>query len=180
MKDRKLAVRYARALLSVLTEPAEAQSADQFLQGLSQAWDTTPAFRAILLDPAYSQQERSDALLGMAKAAGLSDRIQNFLRTLIENNRAGSISSIAQVYHEELEARMGIVPAEITTAAPMDESMRQQAQRSVQQATGHQVRLTCKVDADLLGGAITRVGTTIYDGSLRTQLDQLRHQMIQE
>lgn len=180
MKDRKLAVRYARALLSVLTEDQEAKAADDFLQGLARGWDEIPAFKEMMLNPVYSQENRKQALLGMAEQAGLTDRMKNFMSTLVENKRTASICSIAQVYHEELEARMGIVPAEITTATPLDDAMRQRAQQSVQKATGRQVRLTCKVDASLLGGAVTKIGSTIYDGSLRTQLEQLRLQMIQE
>ena len=180
MKDRKIAVRYARALLSVLTDKAEAQAADDFLQGLARAWDEIPAFQQMMLNPVYTPENRKQALLGMAQQAGLSGRMQNFLSILVENKRTTAICSIAQVYHEELEARMGIVPAEITTASPLDDAMRQRAQQSVQKATGRQVRLTCKVDGSLLGGAVTKVGSTIYDGSLRTQLEQLRLQMIQE
>lgn len=180
MKDRKLAVRYARALLSVLTDPSEASSADAFLQATARAWDDTPAFRRLLLDPAYSNDERRRALLGMAERAGSPAALRNFLRTVVDNGRAAVLPSIARVYHEALEERMGIVPAVLTSATPLDAAARERAKQAMQRTTGREVRLSYEVDPSLLGGAVTRVGSTIYDGSLRTQLRQLRCEMTQE
>ena len=111
---------------------------------------------------------------------GLPDELGNFLTTLVDNNRAGSLPSIAAVYHEMREESMGIVPAEITTARPMSDDLQARARATVERLTGRTVRLTCKVDQELLGGAVTQIGSTVYDGSLRTQLSTLRRKMVQE
>ena len=78
------------------------------------------------------------------------------------------------------EEALGIAPAEITTATPLTDDQRQRAESAIQKLTGLDVRLTCKVEPEMIGGAVTRIGSTIYDGSLRTQLQQLRRRMAEE
>ena len=94
--------------------------------------------------------------------------------------RVGTLPSIAQVFHELREEKLGIVPAQVTTAQPLTEEMLTRTKQALQQLTGRRVRLETRVDPELLGGAVTRIGSTIYDGSLRSQLARLRREMIQE
>jgi F-type H+-transporting ATPase subunit delta len=180
MRDRKLAVRYARALLSALPDPAQAEATDDFLLGLGATMDESPKFRDIMLDPAFSAAERKEVLGRMVAAAGVPDRVGNFLSTLIDHRRAGSLPSIAQLFHELREESQGIVPAEIATATPLSPDLQERARGAVESKTGRRVRLECRVDPTLLGGAVTRVGSVVYDGSLRTQLDRLRRRMAEE
>jgi F-type H+-transporting ATPase subunit delta len=180
MKDRKLAARYARALLSALSDPAHAESADRFLINLAEAMESSPPFRAVMLDPAVSRADRIKVLESLAARAGQGTQVRNFLRTLVENQRAGSIPSIAAVFHEVREEAAGIIPAEITTAFPLPSDLQERARQAIQKMTGGTVRLDCKVDEDLVGGAVTRIGGTVFDGSLKTQLGQLHKRMVQE
>ena len=180
MKDRKLAVRYARALLSAFPDPAKSEAADTFLMALRQAMTDSADLRAMLVDPAVPRATRIELLRRMVEQSGLPNELGNFLATLVDNNRTAALPSIAEVFHELREEAMGVVPAEITTAEPLGEELRQRARESMEKLTGRQVRLTCKVDAALLGGAVTRIGSTVYDGSLRNQLTRLRRRMSQE
>jgi len=180
MKDRKLAARYARALLSTLTDPADAAKADAFLTGIADAIEASPAFHRFLHDPSFSRDDRRSVLLQLAEQKGQPVHVANFLAILVNHQRLGVLPSIARVFHEEREAAEGIVPAEITTAEPMSDEMRDRARAALTRLTGREVRLDCKVDPAVLGGAVTRIGSTVYDGSLRTQLQQLRRDMIQE
>ena len=180
MRDRRLAVRYAKALLSVFSDPAEAEAADGFLGSLSAAMEQSPELRAILLDPAVPRAQRQQALQALAEAKNMPKSVGNFLATLVDHNRTAAIPTIAEVYHEEREKALGIVPAEITTATPLSEDQRSKAEQAIRKLTGSKVRLACRVDPDLIGGAVTRIGSTVYDGSLRNQLSQLRRQMVQE
>ena len=179
MKDRKVAARYARALLSAISAPDEAESVDRFLTGLGDAM-RQPDFRDMMLDPALSRSARKSALADLAQRAGHDHRVTNFLSTLIDNNRFGCLPSIAAVFHEERERAQGIVPAEISTAVPLTDEMKQRARVALEKLTGQKIRLTSRVEPKLIGGAVTRVGSTVYDGSLRTQLTQLRRKMAQE
>ncbi len=180
MKDRRLAVRYARALLAALPDPQTAKSADEFLATLSQGIETSDEVRILMLDPAIPRGQRTAALRELASNQGQPTAVSNFLATLVENNRTAVVPTIAAVYHEELEKREGIVPAEITTATPMSDDLRDRARQALEKVTGRSVELTCRVEPSLIGGAVTRVGSKVYDGSLRTQLSRLRRAMTQE
>jgi F-type H+-transporting ATPase subunit delta len=136
--------------------------------------------RDILLDPAYSRTSRKAVLHTMADERGLPRQVHNFLSTIIDHNRADALPAIAEVFHEEREKAMGVVPAEITTAAPLDGPLKERAQGTIEKMTGKKVRLTCQVEPGLLGGAVTKIGSKVYDGSLKCQLDKLRRRMSQE
>lgn len=177
MKDRKLAFRYARALLAILHDPAAATAADGFLTGLARAVETDPALRSAMLDPATPRAARKQALRALVRQRGLPDELGRFLCTLVDNNRIPALDSIAEVFHDELGSRMGIVPAHMTTATPLSGAMQDRARAAFERLTGSKVRLTCDVETGLIGGAITRIGSKVYDGSLRSQLQQLRRKM---
>ena len=180
MRDRKVAARYAKALLAALPDDQEAEKIDEFLAALRKGMEDSDDFRALMLDPAVPNGVRLEVLVALAEQNGASEQLKNFLHTIVKNKRTGSIESIATVYHEEREAAAGIVPATITTAVPLTEEMKNRAQAALERATGKKVRLTSTIDPALLGGAVTRLGSTVLDGSLRSQLDKLRDKMMQE
>jgi F-type H+-transporting ATPase subunit delta len=180
MKDRKLAVRYARALFAAFPDPTQNEPISSFLINVGKTLDGDRALRDRMLDPAIPRVKRTAALTSLAKQSGLPQGVSNFLTTIVNNNRLVALPSIAAVFEEMREEALGIVPAEITTAGPLTDQERQRAQSAVQKLTGRQVRLTCKVEPDMIGGAVTRIGSTIYDGSLRTQLSKLKRRMAEE
>jgi len=180
MKDRKLATRYARALLASLSDESVAERADDFLNALRAAVEESADLRGLLFDPAVPRTTRKSVLRSLAEQAGMSHKVGNFLATVIDHNRASALASIAEVFHEEREKRIGVVPAEITTAWPLTEELKQRTLEALERMTGRKVRLTAQIEPELIGGAVTRIGSEVYDGSLRTQLAQLRRRMMQE
>lgn len=177
MRDRKLASRYARALLGAVREPQEREAVDGFLQTLAQAIDLSDDLRASLFDPAVPRPSRVESLRTLATTARMPETIANFLAMLVERNRLTVLTSIAQVFHELREREAGIVPAEVTTATPLSTELRERVQAALEKASGTRVRLVCTVQPSILGGATARVGSYVYDGSLRTQLARLRKKM---
>jgi F-type H+-transporting ATPase subunit delta len=180
MKDRKLATRYARALLASLSDAHTAEQADRFLTAIREALEESAEFRDLLYDPAVPTGTRRRLLRTLAERAEMPTQVANFMATIIDHNRASSIPSIAEVFHEEREAAAGVVPAEITTAWPLTDDLKERTMRALEQMTGRKIQLTSNIDPTLLGGAVTKVGSTVYDGSLKTQLEQLRRKMTQE
>ena len=180
MKDRKVAVRYARALFAAFPDPTVNEPIAQLLRNIADTFESDRALRDRMLDPAIPRATRKKALTSLARHAELPQGVSNFLNTLVDNYRIASIPSIATVFEEMREEAMGIVPAEITTAAPLNEEQQQRARAAVQKLTGRKVRLTCTVEPAMIGGAVTRIGSTIYDGSLQTQLTRLRRRMAEE
>jgi F-type H+-transporting ATPase subunit delta len=180
MKDRKLALRYARALLAAMPDQSEAEGASQFLDAVREGMEATPMFREMMVDPAVTRSRRQAILGELAERAGAPTILRNFLSTLVDNNRTGEIPAIAEVFQAELERRTGIVPAQVTTATAMDPELAERTRAVLEKVTGKNVRLAFDVDPRLIGGAITRVGSMVYDGSVRTQLTRLRREMTQE
>ena len=180
MKDRQLASRYARALLESLPNKDVAENVDEFLGSLGEALEESREFRDLLYDPAVPKAARESVLRSLAEQAGMTVQVANFLSTLVSHNRTTSLPSIAKVFHEAREAAIGVVPADITTARPLADDLKERTLRTLEQITGRKVRLTAQVDPGILGGAVTTIGSTVYDGSLRTQLAQLRRKMTQE
>jgi F-type H+-transporting ATPase subunit delta len=119
-------------------------------------------------------------LADLAAAHGVPAEVGRFLGILLDNGRLPLLRTIAAVFREEREAGSGIVKATITSAQPLNPELRLQAERSIARLTGRKVRLEEQVDGSLLGGAVTRVGSMVYDGSLRTQLERLKRRMSQE
>lgn len=180
MKDRKLAVRYARALLAALPDPAVASATDQFLTALAHEMEQSDKFRDLMLDPAFSDSERRPLLRRLVDESRLPGEVGNFMAMLVDNRRLASLGSVARLFRELREESQGIVPAEIATATPLGADQQQRARTVIERLTGRGVRLTCRVDPALIGGAVTRIGSVVYDGSLRTQLARLRRRMAEE
>lgn len=180
MRDRKLATRYARALLDSLTDETEAEQADGFLAALRAALEGSADLRGLLFDPAVPRGTRKEVLRALAEQNHMPAQVGNFLATVIDHNRTAALPAIAEVFHERREARIGVVPAEIATAWPLSEDLQRRTLQALERMTGRKVRLTARVVPELIGGAVTRIGSEVHDGSLRTQLALLRRRMIEE
>jgi F-type H+-transporting ATPase subunit delta len=167
-------------LLASLSDTRAAEDADRFLAVIRESIDESAEFRGLLFDPAVPRTTRKNVLRKLATDAGMPPEVGNFMATVVDHNRTTSLPSIAEVYHEVREQAAGIVPAEITTARPLADDLKERTLRALEQITGRKVRLTANVDPEILGGAVTQVGSTVYDGSLRSQLDRLRRKMSQE
>lgn len=180
MTDRKLATRYAKALLASLPDPSRAAETDAFLTAFADHLDGSKALRDVLLNPAHPRSARRRALADLAAVHGVPAEVGRFLGILLDNGRLRLLATIAAVFREEREAGSGIVEATITSARPLTPELRRQAEDSIARLSGKKVRLEEHVDGSLLGGAVTRVGSMLYDGSLKTQLERLRRRMSQE
>ena len=117
MKDRKLASRYARALLAAVREPEAREQTDAFLASLGRAFDASSDLRDVMLDPAVPRDSRRRVLRSIAESRHHTKAVLNFLDMLVDNNRVVALPAIAVVFHEELERAQGVVSAEMTTAA---------------------------------------------------------------
>lgn len=180
MKDRKLALRYARALLAALPSGSDSAAVDGFLGALGEALAATPELHDALLNPAVPRTARKQILHGLAQGRGLPPQVGHFLSVILDNGRVRSLPAIAAAFREVRESAAGVVPATLTTAAPLSADLERRAAAALERLTGRKVRLETKVDPSLIGGAVTQIGSTLYDGSLRTHLIRLRRNMTQE
>ena len=180
MRDRKLATRYARALLGALATPAEQNLADEFLTALANSVTQNAELRGFFLDPANPTSAKKTLLTNLCAARNIPDRVKTFLEMIVDNARLANLPSIAEVYHLEREAGQGTVSATLTAAAPLTPELKARATVALEKLSGRRVNLTIEVDPGLLGGAMAKVGSMVYDGSLKTQLARLRRTMGEE
>jgi F-type H+-transporting ATPase subunit delta len=180
MKDRKLAARYARALIGALPDAASRDRTDSFLTALSVAESRSAELRAVLLDPAVASAAKTAVLTSLAEQHGAGAEVVRFLATLVTHGRLSSLASIAEVFHEQRLSGQGIVTATLTAAVPLADDLTARAAAALEKLSGRKVQLRVEVDPALLGGATARVGSMVYDGSLKTQLARLRSRLGEE
>jgi len=180
MRDRKLATRYARALLGALPDVASQNLADEFLTALADSLKTNADLRGFFLDPANSLRAKKSLLEGLCAARGIPDRVKTFLGMVVDNGRLANLTSIAEVFHREREAGQGTISATLTAALPLTPELQARAKTALEKLSGRTVNLKVAIDPGLLGGAVTQIGSMVYDGSLKTQLARLRRTMGEE
>jgi F-type H+-transporting ATPase subunit delta len=173
------ASRYAKALLDVLY-PSKAEKGreqlSQFTAVLSQQTDA----RLVLENPTIATERRRDLLNKIGDALALEPPVQNFLGLLIDRNRLDLLDEISSTYGTLLDERVGVVKARVTSALELDSKQKDQVVTRLEAITGKKVRMEVLVDPSLIGGLIAQVGSTIYDGSIRQQLETFRNGLTQD
>jgi len=180
MRDRKLATRYARALLGALATTAEQNLADEFLSALANSMRTNQELRGFFLDPASPASAKKSVLESLCASRQVPDRVKTFLGMIVDNARLANLPSIAEVFHLERESSQGMVSATLTSAAALTPELTVRAATALEKLSGRKVNLTIEIDPGLLGGVVAQVGSMVYDGSLKTQLARLRRTMGEE
>ena len=173
------ATRYAKALLDVLYPNRAEMGREQLLKFasvLSQQGDA----RLVLENPTVSPERRKELLNKIGDALTLDAPIRNFLGLLVERNRLDLTDEIASTYETLLDERLGVVKARITSALELDSRQREEVAARLQTLTGKKVRMEVSVDPSLIGGLVAQVGSTIYDGSIRQQLQTFRNSLTQD
>ena len=174
MKAGGAAQRYAKALFGLAQDDRRHREVRTELEGLHSLFTESRELRDALLTPLHPASERKAALREIATRAGVSPLVRNFVSYLIDQRRLIDFSSIVEAYRELADDAEGLVTARVVTASPLDERRQDRLRRALSARTGQEVRLQIEIDESLIGGAIAQIGDLVFDGSLRTQLGQLR------
>lgn len=168
--------RYADALMeSVANHSPEAQaSAAEELGRLSTTVEEVFDLKNALENPSYSSEERRRVLDAVMEQLEVSDRIQNFARLIVDRGRASELKAIAATFSGLLDERAGRVKAHVSSAQPLSDGDAQQIREALEQRIGKNVDIELSVNPELIGGIRAQVGTIVYDGSIRAQLDRLK------
>jgi F-type H+-transporting ATPase subunit delta len=173
------AARYARALADVVLEaklnPAEVL---QQLEDFTATFAGSKELREVLLNPSLPTAKRVAILDAVNRRIGCGPKVRNFLAVLISRERLASLSEIVEEYRLEMNRRLDISDAEILTARPLQDQERAKIEKEVAELAGTRVKATFLEDKSLIGGAIVRIGSTIYDGSVRGRLERLRERLV--
>ena len=178
MTSRTAAARYARALLDVATKESAdldkiAADLDEFAGLLKQQ----PALARALLNPAVPAPRKKAAVGEIVKMARPAVPVGKLLVLLAENDRLILLPDLVNAYHEMLMDRQNVVRAEVISAEPLTSDRADAIEQRIATVTGKRVRMVTKVDKALLGGVVARVGSTVYDASLATQLRKIRERL---
>jgi F-type H+-transporting ATPase subunit delta len=168
--------RYARALADVVTggKMAGAELVEDQLKGFLDCLQESADLKNVLTSPAVKPKQKKSLVETLGAKLGFSAIARNFLFVLVDHKRIALLHEILPLYRMEMDDRQGMVQADVTSAAPLGPAERASLEAAVAKRTGKKVRATYQVDPALIGGAITRLGSTIYDGSVREQLQILR------
>lgn len=178
MTNRAAARRYARALFDVVLKQGDPQQAAEDVAAFSGIVTGTPALHRVLVNPGIPPARKRaavEALLG--KAGAVVPAVSNLLLLLAERDRLALLPEVVVAYRERLLQHQQIVQAEVTTAVPLPDDRRAALEQGLARVTGQRVTLTTRVDPAIIGGAVTRVGSTVYDGSIVRQLERLRERL---
>ena len=181
-----VSLRYARALVDALLgqrpglPPTAAEAIPNQLEAFHSLLEENAELRILFSTPAISAAKKRTVLDALASRLGWEPLTRNFLTVVIQHDRMNLLGEIAAAFRTLLEERLGITVAAITTARPLDEAEKQELESALRVRTGRQVRLSFSLDSGLIGGVTARVGSTIYDGSVRGQLDRLRTGLMAE
>jgi len=178
MSVETISRRYATALADVVTESGETDTVRAELKTWQQIMATSSELQSAFRNPAIAHANKEKVLEGLLDKVKPSKTTSNFLRVLLRNSRLTELAAINERFESVLEERSGHIAAEVTSARELSPAQQSELKTNLEKLTGKNVKLNFATDPNLIGGVVTRIGSTVYDGSVRTQLENLKEEMI--
>jgi F-type H+-transporting ATPase subunit delta len=173
-----IASRYARALVDVILEQKiDGDTARQQLKAIAAAVHESVELRKVWESPAISSEQKRAVLDAITQQIGVLKPIRNFIAVLIDHRRIAMLDDMVRQFEVELDAQLGFTEAQISSARPLAANEKRELEGRVERLTGKKVRAHYLSQPELLGGVLVRVGSTIYDGSVRGQLEKMRQEL---
>lgn len=173
MSLQTVARRYAQALADVVIERREEREVQNEIQGWASMIDGNPQLKEVFANPTVAYEQKQTVLEELISRTRVMGTTASFLRVLLRNQRLAQLPEIAARFSQVLDERGGVVAAEITTARPIPEELKNTLHETLASATGRTVRLTFATDENIIGGFVARIGSTIFDGSVDNHLERL-------
>jgi F-type H+-transporting ATPase subunit delta len=183
MTASAVATRYAEALADVVTASGSALPPRDALSQLSafhQALASSPELFHVLTSPAVLASRKKAAVGRIADLLGMAKICRNFLFVLIDHRRIPALGEILQTFELVLDERLGFARAEVSSARELTEAQRSTLNQTLERLAGKRIRMRFAVDPSLIGGVVARIGSTVYDGSVRGQLSALERRLSAE
>jgi F-type H+-transporting ATPase subunit delta len=170
--------RYAQAFLDVVTDAKlDAAAIEGQLTDFLATWNGSSELREVFINPAVPAVQKVAFLDTLNKKLMLRKELRNLLAVLINNDRIGQVDEVAAAYRKLLQEQLGIRQAEILTARELSAAEREALMTEVGKLAGAKIDASFKLDAAILGGTVVRIGSTVYDGSVRGRLDRLKEEL---
>jgi F-type H+-transporting ATPase subunit delta len=172
-----LARRYAKALFEIGNAQHNIEHVGADIKAIAAALKESTELASVLSSPAIRRSERRKVVDAIVARIGVRPVVKNFVELLLDHERFNALPAIARELDAMIEAKAGRVRAEVTSAKPLDPAQLSQITAALEKLSGKKVTIAKREDPELLGGVVAKVGDVVYDGSLRTQLAQLRDQL---
>lgn len=169
-----IAARYAGAFFELALEGDALAAAERDLKALRSAIDASADLRAFLKSPLYDADDQARAIDAIAAKLDLSPLTRNVLGVAASNRRLFALGAILAAFFARLAEHRGEVSAEATSAAPLDKEQETRLRAEIESIMQRAVNLSTRVDAELLGGLVVKIGSTMFDSSLKTKLARLK------
>jgi F-type H+-transporting ATPase subunit delta len=167
--------RYASAFADVVADARlDAAAIDRQFSDFLATWEGSAELRTLFVNPAIPATQKIEILDKLNAKLGLQKELRNLLAVLISNNRIDHVVEVAAAYRRILQQQSGIRPAEIVTARVLSADERSALVAQLAKVAGAKLDPSFKLDSSILGGAVVRIGSTVYDGSVRGRLDRLK------
>jgi F-type H+-transporting ATPase subunit delta len=167
--------RYASAFADVVTDARlDSAAIDRQFSDFLATWEGSAELRTLFVNPAIPATQKIEILDKLNAKLGLQKELRNLLAVLISNNRIDHVVEVAAAYRRILQQQSGIRPAEIVTARVLSADERSALVAQLAKVAGAKLDPSFKLDSSILGGAVVRIGSTVYDGSVRGRLDRLK------
>jgi len=178
MSNETVSRRYATALADVVIKTGEVEGVKGELKIWEQMLTGNSELENAFRNPAIAHANKEKVLESLLERMRPSKTTSNFLRVLLRNGRLVDLTSINDRFAVVLEERSGSVVASVLSARELSDSQRNELKANLERITGKQIKLDFNIDPNLIGGVVTRVGSTIYDSSVKTQLENLKEELI--
>ena len=179
MSMRASAARYARALLDVAIKESDPERAEQELAAFVGLVQQHSDLQRALADPVVSAADKRAVVGQVLARLQPTSPVGKLLLLLASRGRLALLPDLLDVYRERLRELRNVVQAEVTTAVPLTPERTAELQQRLAQMTGRVVTMTTKVDESIIGGVVTRIGSTVYDGSVAGQLAKVKDRLAQ-
>ena len=177
MSVQTVARRYASALADVVLERGEAREVQEELAAWEEMFAASPVLPEVFRNPTIALDKKRAVLNKLIDRAKPKPTTTNFLKVLLQNQRLTDLGEINQKFEEILDLRAGMVAATVTTARTVAENAQHDLHARLLSVTGKKVRINFMTDPELIGGLVTRIGSTVYDGSVRNHLQLIKEKM---
>jgi len=171
--------RYAQAFADVVTSAGlNTVEIDAQLNDFLVTWNGSAELQTFFANPAIPAAEKVGFLDKLNEKLGLARQLRNLLAVLIDNGRIGGVVDVTAAYRRILQEQLGIRQAEIVTARTLGEDEKAALVTEIAKLAGARVEASFKLDASVLGGAVVRIGSTVYDGSVKGRLERLKDALL--
>jgi len=177
MISGSLARRYAKAVFQIGNEQGTLDRIGGDLRSLAKAMKESPELSTVMANPAIRRVDRRRVIDALINRIGVGPNVKNLVYILLDGERLGTLPAISREVDAMIEAKAGRVTAEVTSAKPLSPGQLTQLTAALEKLSGKKVDVHKHEDSSLLGGVVAKVGDVVYDGSLRTQLDNLRDEL---